>query len=58
MCLSYFAAHGTDMRTVGHMAGHSDTRTTMAYYIGITTDQERRRLAVAEDWAIKVLPPK
>jgi integrase len=57
-CLSYFAAHGTDMRTVGHMAGHSDTRTTMAYYIGITTDQERRRLAVAEDWAIKVLPPK
>lgn len=57
-CLSYYATHGTDIRTVGRMAGHSDTRTTLAYYIGITSDQERQRLAVAEDWAIKVLPQK
>ena len=55
-CLSYFASHGTDMRTVGQLAGHSDVRTTMAYYIGITTSQEQQRLAVAEEWAKAVLP--
>ena len=55
-CLSYFASHGVDMKTVSRMAGHSDIRTTMAYYIGITNEQEEKRLAVAEDWAKSVIP--
>ncbi len=54
--LSYFASHGVDMETVSRLAGHSDIRTTMAYYIGITNEQEEKRLAVAEDWAKSVIP--
>lgn len=55
-CLSYFASHGVDMKTVSRLAGHSDIRTTMAYYIGLTNEQEEYRLKVAEAWAKAVIP--
>ncbi|MDY6290704.1 MAG: tyrosine-type recombinase/integrase [Succiniclasticum sp.] len=55
-CLSYFASHGVDMKTVSRMAGHSDIRTTMAFYIGLTNEQEEYRLKVAEAWAKAVIP--
>ena len=54
--LSYFASHGVDMQTVSRLAGHSDIRTTMAFYIGLTNEQELKRLDVAEKWAQTVIP--
>ena len=54
--LSYFAAHGADMQVVRQLAGHSDLRTTLDYYIGLVSEQEKKRLAIAENWAQTVLP--
>ena len=54
--ITYYASHGVDTKTVGHMAGHSDVRTTLAYYVGVTTEQERYRLDVADEMARMLLP--
>ncbi len=52
---SYMASHDIDRRIVGQIAGHADTRTTEAYYIGTVQSQEQKRLDVMQDWAVHVL---
>ena len=54
--ITYYASHGVEPRAVSAMAGHTDIRTTLSYYVGITTLQEAKRLEVADEMVQLLLP--
>ena len=54
--ITYYASHGVETRTVGAMAGHTDVRTTLLFYTGVTSQQEKYRLEVADEMARELLP--